>query len=161
VWCPNIGFNHDYRALYPGNAYVDWTCLDGYNWGLDPHHRPLNHPWQSFDQLFGPYYHEIVRIAPNKPMVLGELASSEFGGSKSAWIRSTLSRLPSHYPRIRGFVWLDVKDSEDWRVETSGSSKAAFVQCIAGNAFAPNLYANLAATPIPPPAGSGGRVPCS
>ena len=39
VWCPNItGFAHDTaQAYYPGNAYVDWICADGYNWG----------PWAS------------------------------------------------------------------------------------------------------------------
>ena len=31
---PNVDPNNKYTPydqLYPGNAYVDWTCLDGYN----------------------------------------------------------------------------------------------------------------------------------
>ena len=34
VWCPNIDPGHAIQSLgelYPGDGYVDWTCLDGYN----------------------------------------------------------------------------------------------------------------------------------
>ncbi len=34
VWCPNIDPNRiflDLASQYPGDEYVDWTCLDGYN----------------------------------------------------------------------------------------------------------------------------------
>lgn len=33
VWCPNISSptTRPMASLYPGDAYVDWTCLDGYN----------------------------------------------------------------------------------------------------------------------------------
>ena len=39
VWCPNVEYRTSVKplsSLYPGNAYVDWTCLDGYNWGTNP-----------------------------------------------------------------------------------------------------------------------------
>jgi Glycosyl hydrolase family 26 len=163
VWCPNVGFNKDYQELYPGNAYVDWTCLDGYNWGLDPHHHSLNEPWKSFDVLFGPYYHQIAHIAPSKPMIIGEIASGEYGGSKAAWIRSALSELPTRYPRIRGLVWLEENQAQDWRIETSRSARTSFARCIGSSAFATNQFAGLAATPIPPPTGTAVRrlAPCS
>ena len=36
VWCPNVDFTAQAdpagEAL-PGRRYVDWTCLDGFNWG--------------------------------------------------------------------------------------------------------------------------------
>ena len=31
---------------YPGDEYVDWTGVDGYNWGV------RNGGWQSFEQVF-------------------------------------------------------------------------------------------------------------
>jgi len=50
VWAPN---NTDSDGAppaidyYPGDAYVDWTGIDGYNWGdLDPELT-----WQSFDEV--------------------------------------------------------------------------------------------------------------
>ncbi|HYG96563.1 MAG TPA: Ig-like domain-containing protein, partial [Solirubrobacterales bacterium] len=39
VWCPNVdpeGHHLKLPGLYPGDAYVDWTGLDGYNWGTNP-----------------------------------------------------------------------------------------------------------------------------
>ena len=51
VWCPNaIPPRHAMTnpvALYPGDAYVDWTCLDAYN---------FDKPWTSFSRLFAASY---------------------------------------------------------------------------------------------------------
>ena len=36
TWCPYVDPGNrleDLGSLYPGDEYVDWTCLDGYNWG--------------------------------------------------------------------------------------------------------------------------------
>jgi endoglucanase len=66
--------------VYPGDAYVDWTCLDGYNWGSNPAGNLGG--WQTFDQVYHSTYHDIVdTLAPTKPMIIGEMASTEYGGS--------------------------------------------------------------------------------
>src|SRR5205823_4142865 len=79
VWCPMVDPGNKLQnlsSLYPGDSYVDWTCLDGYNWGTNPA-RPQG--WKSFDQLFSSTYHQITdTIAPSKPMAIGEFGSSEF-----------------------------------------------------------------------------------
>src|SRR5579862_6709740 len=37
AWCPNVtdtpGGNRTTMDYYPGDSYVDWTGVDGYNWG--------------------------------------------------------------------------------------------------------------------------------
>jgi hypothetical protein len=37
AWCPNVtdtdGSNQTTLDYYPGDSYVDWTGVDGYNWG--------------------------------------------------------------------------------------------------------------------------------
>ena len=123
--------------LYPGGRYVDWTCLDGYNWGkvaVNPH------PWQSFDELFAASYRKLTKkIAPKKPMILGELASSTAGGNKSRWIRQMMSALPRRYPRVRGVVWFDTYDRGiDWPLENSPGPLSAFSRGVAR----PNWLAN-------------------
>jgi hypothetical protein len=128
VWCPNVDFEDKFRSLsslYPGKAYVDWTCLDGYNSGTNP---AKDDRWRSFDQLYEHSYEEIVnRIAPGKPMVIGEIASSEQGGSKAQWIADMLRALPVRYPRIRGLVWFDkFENGMDWPIETSPGAIEAF-----------------------------------
>jgi hypothetical protein len=128
VWCPNVDFEDKFRSLaslYPGKAYVEWTCLDGYNSGTNP---AKDDRWRSFDQLYEHSYEEIVdRVAPGKPMVLGEIASSEQGGSKAQWIADMFRVLPARYPKVRGLVWFDkFENGMDWPIETSPSAIEAF-----------------------------------
>ena len=121
VWCPYVDPGGSMTSLgseYPGDAYVDWTALDGYNWGTNPA-SPKG--WKSFDQLFSSTYEEISeRLAPSKPMMIGEVGSSELGGSKAAWIADMLAKLPTEYPKVRAVLWFDkFDDGMDWPIETS------------------------------------------
>ncbi|MGN6258157.1 MAG: glycoside hydrolase family 26 protein [Solirubrobacterales bacterium] len=153
VWCPFVdpaGSMTDLRSLYPGDAYVDWTGLDGYNWGTNP---ASPRGWRSFDQLFSSTYDEIVEeVAPSKPMMIAELGSSEQGGDKAAWIRDTLARVPADYPQVRALLWFDkFDDNMDWPIETSSSATAAFAEGISQPVYAGANYGGLAGGPIQPP----------
>jgi hypothetical protein len=151
VWCPNVDFTHrltPLKELYPGNAYVDWTCLDGFNWGKTRN----SIGWQSFDQVFRNTYKRVVKIAPKKPMVIGEFASEERGGSKARWIKNTLHEIPAHYPKVRGMIWFDEKDQGmNWPIESSHSSLRAFRKAIGRSIFRPNVFSNLPPGRIQPP----------
>jgi mannan endo-1,4-beta-mannosidase len=153
VWCPFVdpgGSLTDLASLYPGDAYVDWTGLDGYNWGTNP---ASPRGWRSFDQLFRRTYDEIVgAIAPAKPMMLGEVGSSEYGGSKADWIRDALARVPTAYPQIRALLWFDkFDDSMDWPIETSPPATAAFAAEIGQPVYVGAGYGDLGGGAIPPP----------
>jgi len=152
VWCPNVDPTNGLQnltSLYPGNAYVDWTALDGYNWGTNPV-KPGG--WKTFDQTYKSTYGNIVsNIAPSKPMLIGEVASSEYGGSKAAWIKEMLYKLPREYPAIRGLLWFDhFSDNMDWPIETSSSSIAAFAEGIQDPHYVGNSFTSLAASTIQP-----------
>jgi len=146
VWCPNVdpgGKFANLASVYPGDSYVDWTCLDGYN---------RNDPWTSFSDLFGSTYDKIMQIAPSKPMIIGEVASTESGGSKAQWITDMFAALPTRFPNIRGLLWQDkYEDGWDIPIETSPSSSAAFAAGVGSSAFTTNTFATLSASPIPPP----------
>jgi hypothetical protein len=153
VWCPFVDPGHslhDLGSLYPGDAYVDWTGLDGYNWGTNP---ASPRGWRSFDQLFRRTYDEIAgALAPSKPMMLGEVGSSEQGGSKADWIRDALARVPAEYPQIRALLWFDkFDDNMDWPIETSSAATAAFAEGIQQTAFVGAGYGGLSGGAIPPP----------
>jgi glycosyl hydrolase family 26 len=122
VWSPNVSFPHStpLRLLYPGDAYVDWVGVDGYNWGRS---RPGTR-WQSFSSIFGPTLRSIARLT-SKPIVLTEVASTELGGKKSDWIRDFLGQLGRN-PSIVGFVWFQYDKETDWRIDSSSASRAAF-----------------------------------
>jgi hypothetical protein len=155
TWCPNVdpeGRLTDLRELYPGDEYVDWTCLDGYNWGpgADP-----PRPWRSFSSLFRPTYDEITNeIAPSKPLLIGETASSEKGGSKPGWIHGMFAALKTEFPKVRGLVWFDkVDDGMDWPLESSSEAEAAFRAGIADPRYLEGNYPDLPPGPVPTPAG--------
>jgi beta-mannanase len=109
-------------SLYPGAAYVDWTCLDTYNFGT---------PWTSFARLVSSSYSQVQQFAPTKPMIIGEVATTGHGGSKAHWIRGMFKALSTRFPDIHGLVWFDKRalvDNKpyDWPIETSRAASAAF-----------------------------------
>jgi hypothetical protein len=125
VWCPNYDPYHvmtPLAKLYPGKAYVDWTCLDGYN---------RDTPWTSFNNLYASTYREVTRLAPSKPLMLGEVASTEHGGSKAQWIRNMFRSLLHGYAHVHALVWWDQfgtshQHRNDWPLETSNGASVAF-----------------------------------
>jgi Glycosyl hydrolase family 26 len=152
VWCPYID-SHKFAPLasfYPGDEYVDWTCLDGYNWAKA---RVNPAPWKSFDQIFAGSYHQVVtRIAPTKPMVLGEIASSGGGGAKAEWIRNMFRSLRTKFRRVRGLIWFDqVQQGVSWPLENSPIVTRAFAAGLSQHPFRANKFGALSTTPIPPP----------
>jgi hypothetical protein len=151
TWCPNIALipklKH-FGNLYPGPRYVDWTCLDGFNWG----NTPNSAGWQSFQHVFSSTYKEVMKIAPSKPMVLGEVASDERGGSKASWIKSALATIPKKFPKIRGLVWFDERSQGmKWPIESSKSSERAFQKAIGSKLYKPNIYSRLLGPKVAPP----------
>ncbi|HEY5959487.1 MAG TPA: glycosyl hydrolase [Polyangiaceae bacterium] len=130
AWCPNVtdtdGTNKNTMAYYPGDTYVDWTGVDGYNWG--------GTDWQSFGDVFADIYPLLA--AKGKPILIGEMASSATGGDKAAWIDGIVPKLKASYPLIKGVVWFDVKKEEDWRIDSSSATLDAFKR------FANDAYMN-------------------
>ncbi|HEY8764464.1 MAG TPA: glycosyl hydrolase [Solirubrobacteraceae bacterium] len=124
VWSPNEmdSGTPGFQQLYPGDAYVDWVAVDGYNFG-----STTNNTWQSFTQVFSASYTAMTSLT-SKPMMVAETGSVEQGGSKAAWITSALqTELPNRFPRIRAVVWFNKNyDGFNWLVDSSSSSLSAF-----------------------------------
>lgn len=129
VWSPNVFSAGDLSvlALYPGDAYVDWVALDGYNWGT----AYAGKSWQSLADVFG-YSYDVLTAEFAKPIMIAETASTELGGDKAAWItQGLLSDLPSRLPAVRAVIWFDENKETDWRVNSSAAALAAFRQAAA------------------------------
>lgn len=157
VWCPTTVSRKSapLPPLYPGDEYVDWTCLHGYNFGSPD--------WLSFSEVFSGHpdnpfdsYQQILDIAPAKPIMLGEWASAEAGDGgtkKAAWIRDALeTQIPNNYPRIRAVVWFDwnAEEGRTWNVDSSPASLEAFADAIASPTYAANEFGSINTSPIAP-----------
>jgi len=148
VWCP-YARDEPLRPFYPGDRYVDWTCLDGYNWGPD---SPEPAPWRSFREIFAPAYRRVARhIAPGKPMLFGEVASTGGEAAKAGWIAGMFAALRHGFPKIRALVWFDKVDRDvDWPLETSPAATEAFSRGLR-RGYRQNIFSRLRQSPIPPP----------
>lgn len=126
VWCPNIDSVpntsvNEIRDYWPGDAYVDYVALDGYNFGTS---RSWS-TWRSFSSLYDAAYDSVTALTA-KPMFIGEIGCSEVGGDKAAWIADMYSKISGTYTRIEGICWFNADKETDWRVESSTASLDAF-----------------------------------
>jgi mannan endo-1,4-beta-mannosidase len=152
VWCPYAEVKRQFAPLaplYPGDRYVDWTCLDGFNWASNSTNP---HKWRSFGEIFAATYRRLVtKIAPSKPIVLAEMASTGGPRARAAWIRKMFRQLAQKYRKVRGLIWYDQIDRGiDWLLESSQEASAAFARGVGNPAFQANVEAG-ATSPILPP----------
>jgi hypothetical protein len=127
VWSPNIEYpgSAPLRPLYPGDGYVTWVALDGYNWGTT-----YGHVWQTFSQVFNGSIAAVEGLT-SRPLMIAETGSAEQGGSKPAWIADMFHQLAGRHD-VRGFIWFDFNKETDWRIASSPASAAAFAAGLAG-----------------------------
>ena len=117
------------QSLYPGDKIVDWIAADPYNFDN-------NGAWHSLSFELGPWYSWATTYHPTKPLALTEWGSKEDPSQpnrKAAWFRDAASKLESSYQAIRAVVYFDERKHErgivnDWRVDTSPASLAAFAE---------------------------------
>jgi hypothetical protein len=109
----------DTRAerYYPGDSYVDWVGIDGYNWGVDG-----AFPWSTWKSPTEVYDDMIRRLRnlTTKPLAITEYATTTSGASgrsledKSRWItdvhRYFLAR------DVRLVSWFNQDKETDWAV---------------------------------------------
>jgi beta-mannanase len=131
IWDPNALWNSatTYRAYYPGDAWVDWVGMDGYNFGTT-----TSDGWLSPLQIFSGSYASL-RALTHKPIIIEETASAEAGGSKSAWITSLETEIPKDLPAVRALVWFNRDKETDWRVNSSSAALKSFQHLVASRAW--------------------------
>ncbi|HEX3561708.1 MAG TPA: glycosyl hydrolase [Solirubrobacterales bacterium] len=141
VWTPNVDYgNYPFAAYFPGDAYVDYVGLDGYNWGTA---GIGTNKWETLSEVFSRSYQMLTQLSA-KPVMINEVSSSEIGGSKAAWIREGfLKTIPQKFPRVTAVVWYDRNNEEDWRINSSSASLNAYREVVAST-----LYGGT----VPPPA---------
>jgi hypothetical protein len=125
VWSPNVtdagsgATRHHWSDYYPGDAYVDWVGIDGYNWG--------GAHWRSFASRFGGRYSVYAEYARRKPIMIAEYGSAETGGDKGAWYRAAARVIPRRFPSIAALVAWDSSDPRaNFRIDSSPSALAGY-----------------------------------
>lgn len=122
IWAPNTDWNAQsvYGSYYPGDGYVDWLGMDGYNFGTT-----TSDGWLTPAQIFGRSYTALTGLSA-KPIIIEETASTELGGSKAAWITQLAQTIPAQFPAVEALVWFQRNKETDWRVNSSVGALGAF-----------------------------------
>ena len=58
--------------------------------------------------------------------MIAEMASTEVGGSKAAWIKDAFLKIKTKYKRIKNVTWFNINKETDWRVHTKSNNLSAF-----------------------------------
>jgi hypothetical protein len=141
VWCPNHESvpntsGNSIEVYWPGEAYVDYMALDGYNFSTTL--RRVR--WRSFADLYARPYAQLCSLSATKPIIVAETASVSKGGNKPRWIRDMFSVIPQRFPRIVGVCWYNSGNSaRNWPIESSSPSLQAFRLGAANGTYAPGL----------------------
>jgi hypothetical protein len=131
LWSPNVDRTGSmpFPAYFPGDEWVDYVGLDGYNWGAT-----RGNQWSSLKKVFASSYATITQLSA-KPLIITETSSSEIGGDKAAWIRNGFMKtIPQDFPRVIGVVWFNASKEDDWRIASSQGALDAYrevVSCFA------------------------------
>jgi len=105
---PQDSVNNCFLNYYPGDKYVDYVGIDGYNWGNT---KPWSR-WMSFKEIFSNCYNEIAEFF-KKPVLISEFSSTSSGGDKSLWIKQALCNI-KEMKHIRGFILFNHNKETDW-----------------------------------------------
>ena len=123
VFSPNVeeGGKYPIAPRFPGDSYVDYVALDGYNWGA-----ASGNSWASLADVFSSSYRTITRIS-SRPVMISETSSAEAGGSKASWIRAgLLHAIPRLFPRISAVIWFNRSQEDEWQINSSPAALAAY-----------------------------------
>jgi hypothetical protein len=112
---PEAAWNQ-YQDYYPGDRYVDWVGVSGYNL-----HR------ESPDTLFAPV---VAGYGAKKPIIISEVGAVDRGGrTKADWI-ALLAQWVEQHPAVGAVTWFDTDThpgyEERWRIDTDAKALAAY-----------------------------------
>jgi beta-mannanase len=129
VFNPNVDPCSNITEFYPGDEFIDWVALDGFNWGSSQTWSK----WQSFEEIFRKPYETALKMS-NKPLMIGEFASAKRGGDKVKWITEAFQAI-KEMNKIKAFIWFNLDKEADWRINSSEKSKLAFQEALKDDYF--------------------------
>ncbi|MFN8546662.1 MAG: glycosyl hydrolase [Candidatus Eisenbacteria bacterium] len=98
---PDTGEN-SIPKYWPGDEYVDWLAVDGYNFG--EHHDQWHH-WQPLGEILAPVLDLYAKERPNLPVLVSEFGCAPGDpGERAAWI-SDAARALADRPQVKGAIW--------------------------------------------------------
>lgn len=96
-------------TYFPGNGYVQFMGLTGYNRGI----TTVEGGWSSFEDLYTPLSEEYERYYSKFSWVIGEFGCSSGAGTgedKAAWITEMFQKMSTIIPKVKIAIWFNYAD---------------------------------------------------
>ncbi|MGR6321905.1 glycosyl hydrolase [Micromonospora soli] len=126
TWTPNV-INYlrkvSIKALYPGDAYVDWVGMDGYY---------TVRGQKTFKDLFNPTIKEI-RTFTRRPLLIVETGCEPAAG-RPAQIADLLSNVARRKDMV-GVAYFNINGSGKWNIDRDQSALSSFKRAAAKDVF--------------------------
>lgn len=175
VWSVNnisVDSYNDITRYYPGDDYVDWTSIDGYNWGSN--YSWTN--WENFTAVYADSYNTLVSNYPEKPILIAEVGSAEpldnpdpawgqngddsdMNEDKDLWNRDMTLALENTFPAIRALCFFNVNKELSWSlIEQNNTGLNGLNSGVASGYFVSEfISATAGAVLVDPPLQPGKR----
>ncbi|HVS78836.1 MAG TPA: glycosyl hydrolase [Candidatus Saccharimonadales bacterium] len=143
VWAVNVepGSTTSFSAEYPGNSYVDWLGMDGYDFGTQ------GSPSGTFDSIFQQTYWDLYNAGTGKKIMIAEIGSDQSSATKPQFITDSLTEI-QEVSGIGAYVYMDKNEPpHNWRIDSSTAALNAFKTGIGSSAFQTNHYGSLSTKP--------------
>lgn len=120
------GYNGGADAWYPGDSYVNFVGVNGYNW-----YPGKPKPWRSFREIFQKPY--AFAVAHNKPLTIYEYGVMEDTATpdpqrKAQWFRDALATA-NDWPRLHAACYFHTGPPNKpypWWIDSTSQSLQAF-----------------------------------
>ena len=118
MWTVSASDFGDFTAeqYYPGDDYVDWVGIDGYNFGSNF----VWSYWRTPEQVFESMRQRLQQLAPSKPLAISEVsttAMSEYGinpFNKDEWIGQFAAYIKT--ANVGLISWFNLDKESGWQV---------------------------------------------
>lgn len=113
VWTPWAYDTFD--QYYPGDQFVDWIGITCLNYG----NASVDGKWMTFDEIYRPFRKYLIKT--NKPVMLAEFGSTNYGGDATEWLKSSFNSIKS-YREIKSLIFFNSNQDSNWITEWRPSS---------------------------------------
>ena len=116
VFAPN-GWNaptipeRAFENYYPGDNVVDIVGFSSYNYGWCPSTAAISGKWESYAEIFDPYINRMMVMAPGKPIIIAETATTAYYAEnttdtqhKNQWLIENYNYIADH-PQVIGLYY--------------------------------------------------------
>jgi hypothetical protein len=150
VFAPN-GWNDPaaperaFENYYPGDDVVSFVGFSSYNYGYCPSTVEASAIWQSHQEIFEPFITRMQAMAPSKPVIIAETATTAYydydrsdTAVKDQWLIDNYNYLASH-PAVIGVFYFSFGEFDgytcDFEINPDGVVLAGYKKALENNLY--------------------------